>query len=170
VRGQIVVTDATVIGTFADRGPAMTTKAVGQGRAIHLAYLPGLSYFGPAVPRRPVDRGSTDDAMAHFIPTAFNTTTRTLLISLLPADLARPVTCSEPLVEASVIDAPQGWLIPLVKWSAGPQRGLKVTLKLGATPKSITLASGAPVQVQTADGALELTLDLDAADALILTR
>ena len=33
------------------------------------AFLPGVSYFAPAIPLRPVDRSSVDESMAHFIPT-----------------------------------------------------------------------------------------------------
>ena len=43
----------------------------GKGSAYYAGFLPGLSYFAPAIPLRPVDRSSVDEGMNHFIPTEF---------------------------------------------------------------------------------------------------
>jgi hypothetical protein len=63
---------ATAEGTFADGSPAVTSNRAGSGRVIYCSFLPGLSYYRPAIPVRPVDRGSSDDAMCHFLPTEFD--------------------------------------------------------------------------------------------------
>jgi hypothetical protein len=44
------------------------------------AFLPGFSYFKPAIPLKPLDRGALEDAMSHFIPTAFDANAGDVLI------------------------------------------------------------------------------------------
>ena len=53
---------------FTDGSPAVTLNKVGKGSAMYVGFLPGLTYFWPAMPLRPMDRGATDDAMTHFLP------------------------------------------------------------------------------------------------------
>ncbi len=161
--------DAVVMATFKDGTPAVTQRQAGKGRAYYCGFLPGLSYFAPAIPRRPVDRGSTDDTMAHFIPTAFDRGVGALVAT--PAEeVKRPVVCSEPLVESTVIESRHGTLIPLVNWGKGPAKGLKVRLNRGVPVGKVSLASGNPVTVSREDGKAVLTLDLDVADALVCPR
>ena len=165
-------TSADVLATFADGTPAVLKQSAGKGSVHTFAFLPGLSYFRPAIPRRPVDRGSTDDAMAHLIPTDFDPLARQL-IGLTAEGIERPVECSEPLVASSVIESPHGLAVPLVNWSAGPVTGLKVVIRGPLPPGAagnVQLASGGKVTAATVGKSLELTLDLDVADALILRR
>src|SRR4029079_11032097 len=103
-------------------------------------------YFKPAIPLRPVDRGTTDDAMAHFIPTDFHRGAAALIAS--PAhDVERPVRCSVPLVETTVIRAKQGVLVFLINWSGKPLKGLKVDLRLNELASAdVKLASESSVR------------------------
>lgn len=165
-RSRITLKGAEGTGTFGDGSPAMTVRKVGKGEAIYCAFLPGLSYFKPAIPLRPVDRGSSDDAMSHFIPSQFDAGAAQLVASAV-ATLTCPVICSEPLVEATVIESKAGKLIPLVNWSGKPVQNLKVTFN-GSAPKKAELASGGKVQVADENEKTVYTLDLDVADALIL--
>ena len=168
VRSQVKLTAASAEQTFASGSPALTRRAVGKGQAIYCAYLPGLSYYRPAVPKRPVDRGATDDAFIHFLPVNFDPKAAGIIGSPA-AEVARPVECSEPLVETTVIESPAGTVIPLVNWSGKPVTALNVTVRLPAGAK-VSLASGAEL-TQTADnGVLRFTIDLDVADALILRK
>jgi hypothetical protein len=147
--------------------PTILERAEGKGRVWYCAFLPGLSYFQPAIPLRPVDRGAGDDTMMHFIPTDFNRGAAAL-VAAPAADVARPVVCSEPLVETTVIEAKGGVVIPLVNWGRGPARGLTVTVSLDVPANKVELASGRPVKVSGERGKRVYTLDLDTADALIL--
>ncbi len=155
---------ATVAGTFSDGSPAVTVRSIGKGRAIYCGFLPGLSYFKPAIPLRPVDRGTTDDSMAHFIPINFDRGASSLIAS--PAvDVERPVVCSDSLVESSVIKAKQGWVISLVNWSSRRVKGLSLKLSLpGVAGADAELASGLPVR-REGD---RYVFDLDVADGLVL--
>ncbi|HKB34838.1 MAG TPA: beta-galactosidase trimerization domain-containing protein, partial [Gemmataceae bacterium] len=167
LRTRIVPKDAKILAKFADGSPAWTVRNVEKGRAFSCGFLPGLSYFKPAIPLRPVDRGSTDDTMAHFIPTKFDRLAAALVAA--PAEgIERPVLCSEPLVESTVIEAKSGVVIPLVNWSAGPVKGLTVTVSIKLPTAKVSLASGGAVKHRTEGGLHVFTLDLDVADALIL--
>lgn len=152
---------------FADGSPALVSRNVGSGTATYCGFLPGLSYFYPALPKRPVDRGSTAEAMTHFNPTQFDVSVRDLVASAAKG-VARPTLASQPLVETTLIQSPQGTLIPLVNWTSGPIKGLAVSLAADVPKEKATLASGGPVRREQRDGQAVLILDLDVADVLIL--
>ena len=59
-------------------------------------------------------------------------------------------------------------MIPLVNWTPDPIQGLAVTVNVRTPTGKPSLASGQPLQVEKRDGSVVYTLDLDAADALIL--
>lgn len=157
-----------VIGTFADGSPAAVTRAVGQGSSTYAAFLPSLSYFHPAMPKRPGDIVSRDDAMCHFIPTAFDPTAGALIAQPL-AGIARPVTTSDPLVEASLIVAQFGTVVVLDNWRGKPIRGLTITLSL-PTPVNATLAGGGQVRRIAKQKALTVSCDLDATGDVLILR
>ena len=81
-----------------------------------------------------------------------------------------PVVASAPLVETTVIEAKQGKVIPVINWTRKPIQRLRLTINFAVPEKSITLASGAPVQIAREGDGKVVTFDLDVADALILRR
>ncbi len=171
-RSRFTVQGSEVTGTFADGSPAVSARTVGKGTATYAGFLPGLSYFKPAIPLRPVDRATTDDTMAHFIPTRFDPGAYALIGS--PArGVPRAVECSNHLVETSVIESAHGIAIPLVNWSGAPIKGLRVTLAAkDLRTGKVSLAGGGKVErvndPRVPEGKAVLRLDLDVADALIL--
>jgi hypothetical protein len=160
--------DTKVEGQFSDSAPAVTLKATGKGQACYCAFLPGLTYFKPALPKRPVDRSSRDDSLCHLVPNNFNAGAARLIGSL--ADFERPVVASDPLVETTIIEALQGTLITLNNWSGKPIKHLQLTLNAPSRDpaKDISLASGKPVRLSRKTGKPVFTFDLEVADALIL--
>jgi len=159
---------AEITHHFADGGPAVAWRNVGKGRVAYCGFLPGLAYFKPAIPKRPLDRGTTDDAFAHFIPTAFETAAGEL-IGAAATSIQRPVEASVPLVETTVIESKQGVVVPLINWSGGPVKGLTVRLNFNAAGKQVSLASGGTVREEPSDGQRRVfALDLEVADALIV--
>lgn len=163
---HVVDNPPAIAATFSDGSPAVVVRHVGAGTTTYCGFLPGLSYFKPAIPLRPVDRGATDDSMSHFIPTAFDPGADALIGSPA-AGLDRPAACSEPLVETTLVQSDRGLVVPLVNWSGHPLRGMSVTIPDAARFKTAQLASGGRVLCQD-PRATHFTLDLDAADALIL--
>lgn len=158
---------AQVLSVFEDGVPAHVHSKIGKGSATYLAFLPGLTYLKPAFPKRPMDRGATDDSMTHWLPTIFDSAAQAFFAEQVPAE--RPVSSSEPLVENTVIQAKTGTVIPLINWTHRPIKGLKVTVRVPAPMGKVTLASGGPVQV-TQNGIATCTLDLEVADALIFRK
>ncbi|MAE60124.1 MAG: hypothetical protein CMJ49_02080 [Planctomycetaceae bacterium] len=167
VRSRITATSADVRGTFTDGSPAVTRRAVGQGSATYVAFAPGLSYFYPAIPRRPVDRGSTDDAMSHFMPTDFDSGAAALIGSVA-AGTPRPVERSHSLVDARMVESESGIVIPLINWTDQPVRNLIVTINTDRSISKVESASGRRVSVRQETGRIIVTLNLKIADALIL--
>lgn len=163
---------ARVIGRFAadiaNAEPAVVVNATGKGKSVYCAFLPGLSFFKPAIPLKPLDRGSTDDAMSHFLPTNFDRDVANLLGLSLPA-IDRPVIAYEPCVEATVIESKAGTVITLDNWSGKPVKGLKVVVSIPVPTKAVALATGGDVRVEKLNAKqTAFTFDLDIADALIL--
>ena len=142
-------------------------RQVGKGEVRTCGFLPGLTYFHPAIPRRPVDRGTTDDSMAHFVPTQFDPAAGRLIGSIAE-NIVRPVTCSQPLVEASLIESPAGSIIVLANWSGQPVRDFVVTANIPLPARNATLASGAKLTARKDGQRTAFTFDLDVADVLIL--
>lgn len=166
--------NASVLGTFSDGSPAIVHRTVGRGTATYTGFLGGLAYFAPAIPKRPVDRSSSDAGFNHFVPTAFDAHARALIAApLADVEGAVPILTSEPLVEAGVITAAKvGSAIPLINWAGKRVRGLTVTLNFDVAPfdaAKATLAKGGPLKVgATADGKVVFTLDLELGDAIVL--
>ena len=161
-------TDARAQGTFADQSPAVISRNVGKGETVYCAFLPSLSYFRPAIPMKPLDRGSTDDAMSHFIPTDFDSNVGRLIDSVT-ADMVPPVVCSEKLVEPSVIQAKRGAVVVLANWSGQPIKDFSLTANI-RLPRKASLAGGGTVKKRKEDGKRVYTFDLEVAGDVLILR
>jgi hypothetical protein len=152
--------------SFSDGSAAVVANKVNKGRTVYCAFLPSLSYFKPAIPLKPLDRGSTDDAMAHFIPTEFDPQVGALIGSAA-THLERPVVSSAALVETSIIESKAGTILVVQNWSGNPIRDLKLTVNIPA-PRHIELAGGGKVKTAINADKLEITFDLDVAETVIM--
>lgn len=166
-KAEIRPTTADVVGTFSDGSPAVTRRSMGEGVAFYCAFLPGLTYFKPAIPLRPVDRGTTDEAMNHFLPTTVDRGAGAL-VAAPAAGLELPVECSKPLVEASLVESPHGLLVTLVNWTGQPVPNLRVRLRIPPPAGRAALATGGALRVAKDGEATVYQFDLDVADALVL--
>lgn len=168
VRSHVEARNATVEGRFSDGAPAVTVRTAGRGRAMYCAFLPGLSYFKPALPRRPVDRGHRADTMAQFLPTKFDDAASRLIGT--PAEkVTRPVVCSEPLVESVLIESDEGTVILLINWTGKQLWDVNLTVKIHTPGFDRARLAGRRRVREWEDGADRVfTFDLDVANALIL--
>ena len=164
---RITARQEEAFGFFADKSPALVYHSNENGAILYCAFLPSLSYFAPAIPRRPVDRTVTEDGMCHFLPTRVDTGAGHLIANPL-STVTPPVICSNRLVETTLIEAKTGTAVVLNNWSGKPVKGLTVQLNVPAPANQVSLASGRPVQVKQEPWGSIYTLDLDVADALIL--
>eukprot|EP00937_MAST-01D_sp_MAST-1D-sp2_P004985 g4985.t1 len=154
-----------------DGSPALVRRALGAGAVTHAAFLPGLAYFAPATPLRPVDRSSSDVGFDHFVPIDFAWSAGALIAAPLAGVAgARPVSVSTPLVESGVIESPNGTAVPLINWTGRDRvAGVNVTLFWNASFSRAALASGGALAYVALPGGLHrFTLDLGIGDAIVL--
>ena len=166
---------ATVIATFGDGSPAATRRQnVGAGAAYYAGFLPGLSYFEPAMPVRPVDRGSTDSNFNHFLPTQFSAVANALVTLPLAHRLKNdsavvPVRSTEPLVEVGLIEAAGiGYALPCINWAGELLPAFTVSLQDDSISfKTAELASGGALTVSADKRSFTFALG-PTVDALVL--
>lgn len=160
-----------VIGSYKDGTPALFRNEVGRGLAVTCATLPGTAYVKPALPDRPADRGSSDDAYAHFLPTKFSAQSRNFITRwAFDAGITRPVILSEPLVETSLFDSQAGLAIPLVNYTGSKIPNLQVRVLDPGTIRHVESASLGELKFQVKRGELIVEMPLDVADMLMLRR
>jgi hypothetical protein len=160
---RLQLAGGTAAQLFADGSPAVVTQKVGTGTTTYAAFLVGLAHAQPAIPQRPVDRGATDDAFVHFLPTKFHPTTTAFLTETIAA-AQRPFTASMPQVEVMPIQSPNGWAIVLVNWAAEPAKGVRVHLPPQLQGKVVKRLDGTAVVVENG----VLTVDVDVAETLLV--
>ena len=66
---------------------------------------------------RPADRGGTDNAFTHFIPSNFSVPVFDLLRSTLHANTSKHVNCSNHFVHGRVVTSTKGVVVPLSNWN-----------------------------------------------------
>ena len=160
---RFTVSGADTVATFRDGSPAVSRRLHGHGVAMYCGFL----YFKPAIPKRPVDRGSHDESMTHLIPTQFDSVAAEL-IGLPLNQINLPLHCSEPLVETTVIQSGHGTVIPMINWSGGSVKNLKVTIHIPVPHGHAARATGDDLQFRREGHETIYELDLNVADALIL--
>lgn len=165
--------DARVLRRFgSDNSPALITRVVGTGEVTYAGFLPGLAYFKPATPLRPVDRSASNEGFDHFVPSSFLWDAGALIAAPLAGVAgAQPVDVSAQLVESGVITADKiGTAIPLINWSGQDSlKAVNVTLRFTTPFKKATLASGGTVETTVLEGGVfRFTLDLGIGDAIVL--
>jgi hypothetical protein len=156
-----------VVGTFSDGSPAILRNRCGAGQAILVATLPGMAYLKSAIPVRPMDRG----AFAHFLPTAFSAEVRSLFdLPLRLAKLTKPVECSEPLVDASIVESDKGIVIPLANFTGKPIKHLRVTLRDVGEPRRIRTTQQGELKARRGADGLVVEFPIGLTDFLVLER
>ncbi|MFM8891917.1 MAG: hypothetical protein ACKOTB_09925, partial [Planctomycetia bacterium] len=116
------------VASFADASPAVVVRPVGDGRVVHFAWFPGLSYWKSS-------RGSSDG-----LPAGFSASIRSWIV--WPTGLAGvrpPVTVDHPLVETPLLRSEAGHAITLLNWTGSPLDEVRLSLRLpeGETVRSV---------------------------------
>ncbi len=174
---SLVPADGTVAGWYKNGQPAVITKSHGKGRTFLFGFLPGQAYLKSGLPIAPPDRGATDSANSHFLPTAMDTNLRSRIVDdFLPPTYARPVECSAELIETTCIDTPPVGSKParlavsLMNFSGRPVTQLSVRISGLASVKSIRSVQRGSLRSDIIDGDVIVTLPLDIADMLLIDR
>jgi len=170
---SIATGDGRVLGTYRDGTPAVTEKTHGKGRAVLFGFMPGLSYLKSGLPLRPWDRGSTDGAFCHFLPTEMNAQLRRALVDdFLPKGFVRRVQCDRALIEATCIDSanPPRLAVPLMNYSGQPIDALAVTIHGLPRAARVRSVERGGLRPDFRDGAMVVTLPIDVTDMLLIDR
>jgi len=163
---------ATVIGKYIGNGKAgAVMNQFGKGRAILIGALGGLDYVAPAAV------GKVGD-----MPTGYAGAIRAVLAA--PAKLAgaaRPVTTSSPLVEAQMMQGPNGKVVVLTNWNPAPIADLKVRFAGGEPVTKVRSLRGAGyfkgslddqrrgiLEVKTVGGQPQVQMRLELTDYLLV--
>lgn len=157
VRGAFTKQAGRVLSTFADGAPAVVEAPVGKGLARHFAFLPGISYWVSA-------RGTKDK-----LPVGFSADLRRALVEpVAQAKIEMPVTVSTPLVEAPMLVSNKGAAVTLLNWTGEALTKLDVVVRVPFTARSVTSVRRGTVPFSVQDGAIRLSLPVEAADILML--
>ncbi len=170
---SIVPDDGRVLGTYGDGKPAVVEKAHGRGRAVLFGFMPGLAYLRSGLPLRPWDRGSTDAAYCHFLPTAMDTNLREALVDdFLPEGFVRQVHCDRALIEATCIETfnPPRLAVPLMNYSGEPLDSVTVTISGLRSAARVRSVECGTLQAEFREAAMHVTLPLDVTDMLLIDR
>lgn len=168
MRQELVPDSATVLGQWTDGKPAVTVNALGKGKAYAVGTAAGHTYYKTGLKRQPWARGGRKTI---YNPTGFDAAARSLACLAIDAlTEPREVTCSNPYVEALLLDSSEGTLMTLINWDNAPIHDLEVTLKMPRKPTAVR-----SVQQQKAitgwtyaDGSLTVKVDLEWADYIML--
>ncbi|MBI3463132.1 MAG: hypothetical protein HY000_08755 [Planctomycetes bacterium] len=152
---------------------AISSDSFGRGTAWIVGTFPGSAYVQPAIPKRPYDRGSSDANFNHFLPTAFSHDAQAVITSPLETTgifQERPVETSEPLVDATVIEAPQGLAVPLANYSGKPVPALTVLVRNVGEFKQIFAVKHGDLKFERRGQDITFTLPLQWSEMLVIRR
>lgn len=148
---------AKVVGTFADGIPAAILNQYGKGRILLIGALPGLAYLKPAM----VDRKG--------LPESFPADLRSLIV--LPtqwAGVKRQVVTSEPLVDATLMEGPNGAIVTLTNFRNDPIKELEVRLPALPDARRVVSVRNGELKVSRPDGIPTVSLPLEFGDFLLV--
>ncbi len=157
VRGVLEGKHDRPIAAFDDGAPAVVDRAAGKGRAVHFAWLPGLSYWRSASRTR--DR----------LPVGFSDSIRALVVDPpRRAGVRPPVVVDCPLVETPLLLSDKGAAVTLLNWTGEAIERLKVTVRVPFRVRSVQSARRGKIAFTATDEGAQLALPLGAADVVAL--
>jgi hypothetical protein len=169
MRQELVPSTARVLGTWKDGSAAVTVNEHGKGKAFAVGTAAGIAYVKTGVKATPWARGGRHTVYnpVDFAPAA----TKLVRLGVDARKVEQAAVCSNPGVEAVVLDSKKGTLLTLVNWTNGPLHDLQVRVHLPAAPREVRAVSGQRLrQWSFAAGVLTLNIDLAEADYILLPR
>ncbi len=159
VRGKLSAGDYEVLARFADGSTAAVSKTYGQGRHVHYAFLPGISYWR--------SRKGTNDGL----PVDFAAPLRQLIAEpVRQSGYVPPVQVSVAMVETPVLIHEQGAAITLLNWSGSPVAELGMQVRLGFVPRVVRSVRHGRIDFRREADGISLSIPLAAADILLLEK
>jgi hypothetical protein len=169
--------DSRVLGWYKDGRPAVIAKSHGKGRTYLFGFLPGQAYLKSGLLIAPPDRGATDAANGHYLPTTMDVNLRRRLVEdFLPTTFVRPVTCSVSLVETTCIDTPPPsgkrarLAIPLMNYTGRPIERLTVRIDQFSPASQVRSVEHGVLKPRFDGDVMTVELPLQIADMLLIDR
>jgi hypothetical protein len=169
MKQQLEPATAKPIGAWADGSVAATVREYGKGKAYAIGGLPGTSYYKTALKATPWARGGRHTL---YNPVDFSAAGVQLVgLGVNARTMPRAVTCSNPYVEAAVIDHAAGTLVTLINWTNAPLKQLNVAVRVPQPPRQVRTVQGQrELKTTFANGVASFTVDLEEADYVLLMK
>jgi hypothetical protein len=150
------IQDANVLARFANDGPAVTSQSLGKGRVFYAAALPGVAYLWSALqPPQVPDRGPN----VHSIPTKFDAGARALLAKVLESASVEATVAADPaLIDARLLKAPKGYVVPVANYHAEVGQKVTLTIRLDGLVAKVTSAYHGDLPFKQEKGHVTVTL------------
>jgi len=161
---------AKVIGTWSGGQAGATVHALGKGKVYAVGTLAGNSWMKTATRPIPFARGGRHTA---YIPQDYSPAACHLLWLPLP-EKGPPAGCwcSDPSVETTVMDSPNGTLVTLTNWNNEPAKDTRVTLSVPFVPKEVrSVRAQKRIEFKTMnDGEISFVTDVADADFILVLK
>lgn len=169
MKQQLTPTTAKPLGAWADGSVAITVREHGKGTAFAIGALPGTSSMATALKPIPFARGGRHTV---YNPVDFSAAgIQIVRLGVAARPVQRAVACSNPYVEAAVIDHKDGTLLTLINWTNAPLKNLGVGVHMPQAPRQVrTVQAQRELKATFANGVAQFTLDLDEADHVLLLK
>ena len=157
-----VVSDVTAhrgetLYAFDEQRPAVVATRIGAGRAVHFAFMPGMSYF------------RTGTFAQGRLPEGFSRVLRNLIaMPVWQTGVRPPVMVDRPFVETPLLLSDAGAVVTLLNWTNDPIDAVRVTIDVPFEVGAVTSLKQGPVESRMTDRGLSVTLPLGAVDMLLL--
>jgi hypothetical protein len=199
-RQELVADEDRICADFRKGGIAAVCNYYGQGKAVLTGTFPGSAYVQQAIPKRPYDRGTSDWNFNHLLPLGFNwgacsfiadpfyawaegdsPESLSVLVELpeaiakqvVPYAMFAGIRCDisgYALIDATVIEAPQGLAVPMANYIGKPIKGLTVTIWDVPEFKQIYSVKRGPLKYQRKGQEITVTLPLEWSDMMVIRR
>ncbi|HOJ30638.1 MAG TPA: beta-galactosidase trimerization domain-containing protein [bacterium] len=113
-----------ILATYKNGEPACIENQYGKGKAIIMGFLPGPTYFKPAMPIKPYGRGGIDELQG-FVPASFTDEIPAVFRYFL-SGVKSPAVCNEPLVETILRKSDTGYVLFLINYTGKNLKNVKV--------------------------------------------
>ena len=142
---------------FDDGSPAVAERAVGRGRVVHFAWMPGISYW------------KSSSQVKDGLPVGFSNSLREWIIwPVRLANVSLPVTVNQPLVEAPMLASPQGIAVTLLNWTGEPLPEVQVEVRTDRDFGRVESVRLGKLEFQSANGRIRFVLPLRTVDIVTL--
>lgn len=183
VKQSIVPKPGTeILGKFSNGASAIVKGKYGKGTIYYYGFLPALPYIKQALDhRKAIERAvkspATPDAARYvsekeligrsYNPWAYPSAIRNILIApVLDAVIELPLKCSEPLVDAVLMESSKGLVIPLSNYTLQPLREITLSVRTSKKVSHVKSVHKGNLDFNANGSAISFSLPLQETDVV----